>query len=61
MNQPTDLDPIAAARANFPACDKYTYLDVAARCVLSRATRAALDAHLDDHQTGGQTRGAGSR
>jgi cysteine desulfurase/selenocysteine lyase len=53
MNQPKDLDPIAAARANYPALENYTYLDVAARCVLSRGTRAALEAYLDDHQLNG--------
>jgi cysteine desulfurase/selenocysteine lyase len=53
MNQPKDLDAIAAARANFPALERWTYLDVAARCVLSRSTRAALDAHLEDQMTNG--------
>ena len=53
MNQPKDLDAIGAARANFPALQRWTYLDVAARCVLSRATRAALDAHLEDQMTNG--------
>jgi cysteine desulfurase / selenocysteine lyase len=53
MNQSQDLDPIAAARANFPALERWTYLDVAARCVLSRSTRAALEAHLDDQMTNG--------
>ncbi len=53
MNQPEESDPIAAARANYPALERWTYLDVAARCVLSRSTRAALDAHLDDYQHNG--------
>lgn len=53
MNQPKDLDAIGAARANFPALERWTYLDVAARCVLSRSTRAALDAHLEDQMTNG--------
>ena len=53
MNQPKELDPIIAARANFPALERWTYLDVAARCVLSRSTRAALDAHLEDQMTNG--------
>jgi cysteine desulfurase/selenocysteine lyase len=53
MNQSKELDPIAAARADFPALARWTYLDVAARCVLSRSTRAALDAHLDDQMTSG--------
>src|SRR6185436_7856774 len=53
MNQSKDLDPIAAARANYPALEQWTYLDVAARCVLSRGPRAAIDAYLDDHQSNG--------
>ena len=53
MNQSQDFDPIAAARGNFPALERWTYLDVAARCVLSRSTRAALDAHLEDQMTNG--------
>jgi cysteine desulfurase / selenocysteine lyase len=53
MNKPKDIDPIAAARANYPALEHWTYLDVAARCVLSRSVRAALDAHLDDFMANG--------
>lgn len=52
MNQPHE-PPIAAARANYPALERWTYLDVAARGVLSRATRATLDAHLEDHMANG--------
>jgi cysteine desulfurase/selenocysteine lyase len=53
MSQPNEIDPIAAARADYPALSRWTYLDVAARCVLSRSTRAALDAHLEDQMTNG--------
>ena len=53
MSQPRDLDVFAAARADFPALERWTYLDVAARCVLSRTTRAALDAHLEDQMANG--------
>ena len=53
MSHAGQSDPITAARANYPALEKWTYLDVAARCVLSRATRAALDAHLDDYMLNG--------
>lgn len=53
MDRPAELDPIAAARANFPALERWTYLDVAGRGVLSRATRAALDAHLDERMLDG--------
>jgi len=53
MNQPQELDPITVARAHYPALEQWTYLDVAARGVLSRSTRAALDAHLDAHMASG--------
>lgn len=53
MDRPVELDPIAGARANFPALERCTYLDVAGRSVLSRATRAALDAHLDERMLEG--------
>jgi cysteine desulfurase/selenocysteine lyase len=53
MNQPKDLDAIAAARANYPALERWTYLDVAARCVLSRAVHSALSAHLDEFMASG--------
>lgn len=47
MNQPAEFDAIAAARANYPALERWIYMDVAGRGVLSRGVRAALDAHLD--------------
>ncbi|MCW5604423.1 MAG: aminotransferase class V-fold PLP-dependent enzyme, partial [Burkholderiales bacterium] len=48
MNQPvTEPDALAAARSRYPALDRWTYMDVAGRGVLSRGVRAALDAHLD--------------
>lgn len=54
MNRPTtDFDSITAARANYPALGLWTYMDVAGRSVLSRATRAALDAHLDERMMNG--------
>lgn len=54
MNRPTtDFDSITAARANYPALELWTYMDVAGRSVLSRATRAALDAHLDERMMNG--------
>lgn len=53
MNRPAELDAIAAARAHFPALERWTYLDVAGRGVLSRETRAALDAHLDERMLDG--------
>ncbi len=54
MNKPnTEFDVIAAFRDDFPALKKWTYMDVAARGVLSNATRAALDAQIDDRMYNG--------
>lgn len=53
MNRPQEMDAIRAARANYPALERWTYLDVAGRGVLSRAARAALDAHLDERMLNG--------
>ena len=54
MNKPnTEFDLFAAFRDGFPALKQWTYMDVAARGVLSRETRAALDAHLDDRMLNG--------
>ncbi len=54
MNQPkTEFDVFAALRADFPALNKWTYMDVAGRGVLSSTTRAAIDAHLDDRMMNG--------
>ncbi len=54
MNKPnTEFDVVAAFRDDFPALKKWTYMDVAARGVLSRTTRAALDAQIDDRMMNG--------
>ena len=53
MNRPVELDALTAARAQFPALERWTYMDVAGRGVLSRAVRAALDAHLDERMMNG--------
>ena len=54
MNKPaTEFDVFAAFREGFPALKRWIYLDVAGRGVLSRETRAALDAHLDDRMLNG--------
>ena len=53
MKRPQEADAIGAARANYPALERWTYLDVAGRSVLSRAARAALDAHLDERMLNG--------
>ena len=54
MNKPnTEFDVVAAFRDDFPALKKWTYMDVAARGVLSKTTRAALDAQIDDRMMNG--------
>lgn len=54
MNQPvTEFESLAQARSHFPALERWTYLDLAGRSVLSREVRAALDAHLDDRMMNG--------
>ena len=53
MNRPLELDAVATARTHFPALERWTYMDVAGRGVLSRAARAALDAHLDERMMNG--------
>ena len=53
MNKPVELGTTAAARANYPALERWTYMDVAGRGVLSRATRAAIDAQVDERMMNG--------
>lgn len=54
MNKPnTEFDVFTAFRDDFPALKKWTYMDVAARGVLSKTTRAALDAQIDDRMMNG--------
>jgi cysteine desulfurase/selenocysteine lyase len=53
VNRPWEADAIKRARANYPALERWTYLDVAGRGVLSRAARSALDAHLDERMLDG--------
>lgn len=55
MNQPVEAVALAEARSHFPALERWIYMDVAARGVLSREVRAALDAHLDDRMLNGAT------
>jgi cysteine desulfurase / selenocysteine lyase len=55
MNRPVEAVALSAARTEFPALERWTYMDVAGRGVLSRRVRAALDAHLDDRMLNGAT------
>lgn len=55
MNQPLEPAALSGARSEFPALERWTYMDVAGRGVLSRQVRAALDAHLDDRMLHGAT------
>ena len=54
MNRPIPTtDTFASARLCFPAMERWTYLDVAGRCPLSRTTSGALNAHLDENVSDG--------
>ncbi|MES2564840.1 MAG: aminotransferase class V-fold PLP-dependent enzyme [Pseudomonadota bacterium] len=53
MNKPSELNLLAHVRAHFPALERWTYMDISGRSVLSHEVRAALDAHLDDRQMDG--------
>lgn len=56
MNEPVaGLGLLATARSHFPALERWTYMDVAGRSVLSREVRAAIDAHLDERMMNGAT------
>ena len=55
MDHVTEARPISEARSHFPALERWTYMDVAARGVLSREVRAAIDAHLDERMYDGYT------
>ena len=55
MNKPVEQGLLENARSHFPALERWTYMDVSARGVLSREVRAALDAHLDDRMLNGAT------
>ena len=55
MNKPIENVALSAARSEFPALERWTYMDVAGRGVLSRAVRAAIDAYLDDRMLNGAT------
>jgi selenocysteine lyase/cysteine desulfurase len=48
-----DTRLLAQARGSFPALERWTYLDLGGRDVLSREVRAALDAHLDERMFNG--------
>jgi len=53
MNKPVEFGAIEAARRNYPALERWTYMDVAGRGVLSRSVRAAIDAQLDERMMNG--------
>ncbi|HEX2827128.1 MAG TPA: aminotransferase class V-fold PLP-dependent enzyme [Burkholderiales bacterium] len=55
MNKIDDGVALAEARSHFPALERWTYLDVSARGVISNEARAAMDAHLDDRMYNGAT------
>src|SRR5258708_2817608 len=54
MAENTKLAPaLSRLRGSFPGAAKWTYLDVAARGLLSTETRSALDRHLDSRMMDG--------
>lgn len=44
---------VTGAHRDFPATEHLTYMDVAARCVMPRCVRQAIDAHLDQRMLEG--------
>jgi cysteine desulfurase / selenocysteine lyase len=53
MNKPVEELALTGARSHFPALERWTYMDISGRSVLSREVRAAIDAHLDDRMLNG--------
>jgi cysteine desulfurase / selenocysteine lyase len=53
MNKAVEPVALSAARAHFPALERWTYMDISGRSVLSREVRAAIDAHLDERMMNG--------
>lgn len=53
MNKPVEELAVTEARGHFPALERWTYMDISGRSVLSREVRAAIDAHLDDRMLNG--------
>ncbi len=50
---PTASKALTEAYRDFPATERWTYLDVAARCVFPRCVREAMDKHLDHRMLDG--------
>lgn len=48
-----NIERMLNARSDFPALERWTYLDLGGRGVLSRTVRAAIDAHLDERTFNG--------
>jgi selenocysteine lyase/cysteine desulfurase len=44
---------LAEVHREFPGTERWTYMDVAGRCILSRGVRTAMDAHLDERMYDG--------
>jgi cysteine desulfurase/selenocysteine lyase len=54
MNKPVaEFDVFSTARREFSALERWTYMDLAGRGVLSRGVRAAIDGQLDERQMNG--------
>jgi cysteine desulfurase/selenocysteine lyase len=55
MNKPAEGIALTEARSHFPALERWIYMDVSARGVLSREVRAAIDGYVDDRMLNGAT------
>ena len=53
MNKLVEPVALAEVRSHFPALERWTYMDISGRSVLSREVRAAVDAHLDERMLNG--------
>lgn len=55
MNHPAEpaVADLAQVHRHFPALERWIYMDISGRSVLSREVRAALDAHLDERMYNG--------
>ena len=53
MNKLVEPVALAEVRSHFPALERWTYMDISGRSVLSREVRAAVDAHLEERMLNG--------
>jgi cysteine desulfurase/selenocysteine lyase len=56
--RPTPERALALARRSFPGAERWVYMNVAARGLISKETRAAVDRHLDERMMDGGDKAA---